>query len=181
MTQQEIEKQLDRLVEVIRNAAAFRSLWKQKGALEQNYWKLVLSNFFDMAILNWCKVFGADGEETHWKKIVHDHTSFRTALQQRAGISKSKWETYWKEMTEFRSTQISHCKQPPNLTNYPVLDIAIETSCYYYEWLVRELKSLGYADYDNNLQDYYSRFLGQTTKVAEVICDSTKHIIVEDS
>ena len=69
-----------RLIYVIRNAANYRSLVKYKNDFNQNYWILTFNNFFDLAILEWCKIFGVDSEPTHWKTIVDDHEAFRTGL-----------------------------------------------------------------------------------------------------
>ena len=32
------------------------------------------------AFLSWCKVFGTDAEDCHWKKLLEDHDDFRDLL-----------------------------------------------------------------------------------------------------
>ncbi len=176
MERQQIERHLFRLVSVVRNAACHCSLSKYTGSFQQNYWILIFNNFLDMAVLEWCKVFGSHGEPTHWKNLVDDHTSFRTGLLRRLELDEDKWEAYWKDMKEYRDYQIAHYKKPPNLTNYPSLDIALEASYYYYEWIIQKLRSLGHSGYPDNLQDYYESFLTQALKFSENAYDSTKSL-----
>jgi hypothetical protein len=38
-----------------------------------NFWRLIYGNLMDMAVIEWCKLFGSDSEEhqpAHWKNII---------------------------------------------------------------------------------------------------------------
>ena len=92
-----------RLIYVVRNAANYRSLIKYKDDFDQNYWIQIFNNFFDVAILEWCKIFGTDNEPTHWKTIVDDHASFRKGLLNCTGLDESGWSKYWQEVKDYRT------------------------------------------------------------------------------
>jgi len=65
MNKGQLVDQVYRLVFIVRNIAFHRSLLPLKDELDHNYWIFVFNNFLDMAVLDWCKVFGARSEETH--------------------------------------------------------------------------------------------------------------------
>ena len=60
------------------------------------------------AAINWCKVFGTDNEETHWKNIVKNYDDFREKLFLEINISKEDYSIYWKNFTGFRNKVIAH-------------------------------------------------------------------------
>jgi hypothetical protein len=48
-----------------------------------NFWRVINGNLTDMAVLEWCKLFGSDDEQhqpVHRKNIVSDPNQFRTEL-----------------------------------------------------------------------------------------------------
>ena len=165
-----------RLIYVVRNAANYRSLLKYKDDLKQNYWILIFNNFFDSAILEWCKVFGTDNEPTHWKTLVSNHDSFRKGMLNRLGLDESKWKTYWTEVRDYRNNIITHFQKTPKVKHYPSLENILSSTFYYYEWLVSSLKDYGISQEPENLNEYYYRCLEQAKKFTENAYISTKRI-----
>ena len=165
-----------RLIYVIRNAANYRSLVKYKDDFDQIYWILTFNNFFDLAILEWCKVFGTDSEPTHWKTIVDDHEAFRTGLLSCIGLNESEWNRYWVEVKDYRNNIIAHFKKNPRVQQYPSLDIIINSTFYYYEWLVKALDKRGIRQEPENLEEYYYKCLNQAEVFSEKAYNSTKNI-----
>jgi hypothetical protein len=176
VTEVQLKEHIFRLVYVIRNAASYESLSKYQGSFTQNYWLLIQNNFFDFAILEWCKIFGTDSEPTHWKKIVDDPASFRTKLLARVKLNETDWKDYWDNMIAYRNNLISHYQKDPNVKTYPDFDKAIEASYYYYEYLIWKLRSSGNKEYSDNLKDYYDRYLEQAIRFSETAYSSTKDI-----
>ncbi len=162
-----------RLIYVIRNAANYRSLVKYKNDFDQNYWIQIFNNFFDMAVLEWCKVFGTDSEPTHWKTIVNDHASFRKSLLSCIGLDESGWSKYWREVKDYRNNIITHFKKIPDL-HYPSLDVIINSTFYYYGWLQTELDKRGIIQEPKDLEDYYHRCLKQAEVFSKKAYNSTK-------
>jgi hypothetical protein len=162
---------IERLLYVIRNAACYRALSKYNDEINENFMKMIYNNFFDMAILEWCKVFGADSEYTHWKTLVKDHISFRQELLKSLEISQFDWEAYWKDIKNYRDKFIAHHQRDLHRTHYPRLNIAVKSSFYYYyKWLIIKLNQLNIylLDLPDDLEDYYEDFQSQASKFAEV-------------
>ncbi len=172
----ELNEHIFRLAYVIRNAANYESFSKYQGTFTQNYWILIRNNFYDFAILEWCKVFGTDSEPTHWKKIVDDPASFRSGLLASVKLSEADWKDYWVKMLAYRNNFISHHQKDPTVKTYPYFDKALEASYYYYDYLIQKLRSLGSNEYPDNLKDYYNRCLKQAIKFTETAYNSTKDI-----
>lgn len=80
-----------RLLYVVRNAACCRSLNGYKDNFNQSYWILIYNNFFDITILEWCKIFGTYSEPTHWTTLVKDQNTFRQGLLATLNIKDSEW------------------------------------------------------------------------------------------
>ena len=77
-----------------RNVAFYRAGWVDEAQPllseyhpKASFWRQVNSNFFDVAVLDWCKLFG-DQKETprtrigkhHWRKVVSDPEEFEVRL-----------------------------------------------------------------------------------------------------
>ena len=176
MQKERIIEHIERLLYVGRNAACFRALSKYKDELNQDYWILIYNNFFDIAILGWCKVFGADSEPTHWKRIVDDYSSFLQDLLDALKINLSGWETYCKDIKKYRDKYIAHHQNYPNRTHYPYLDIALKSSFYYYSWLIIKLELFNIYYVPDDLKDYYDDYLLQISRFAEISYLATKNI-----
>lgn len=140
-----------------------------------NFWRLIHGNQLDIAVLEWCKVFGSDGEITHWKKMVPhaNHDQFRDELFKAVGITSKEWAAYWNEMKSYRDNLVAHHIELNNVTNYPVLDLALKSSCFYYSYLIKELRSLGETRYPDDLQIYCGAFESQVREIAAVVVAST--------
>jgi hypothetical protein len=60
------------------------------------------------AAVSWCKVFGSNREQTHWKTVIPDEVEFRKRLHAYLSSSEADFTAYWKEMTNFRNKIIAH-------------------------------------------------------------------------
>ena len=167
-----------RLIYVIRNAANYRSLLKYKDEFSQKYWIFVFNNSFDMSILEWCKVFGTDSEPTHWKKLVeeHDHDNFREGLLKHINLTDPEWDRYWREVKDYRNNLITHFRKDPKIIRYPSLDNIINSTFYYYEWLVKKLEEYGIKQEPEDLRGYYIKCLEQANLFSETAYRSTENI-----
>ena len=142
-----------------------------------NFWRLILGNQLDIAALEWCKVFGSDGEPTHWKKIVpaSGHVSFRTALLADLEIDEKAWADYWTAMKNYRDNQIAHHIEVPD-AKYPKLELALKSSFFYYRYLIKELRKLGETRFPDEPEGYYSSFEKQVRQIARRALAATSDI-----
>lgn len=169
---------LFRLVHLARSAEMKRALTTIDPQPGLNFWRLIHGNQLDVAVLEWCKVFGSDGEETHWKKIVPstEQDLFRNNLFTSLGITPEQWATYWTEMKEYRDSLVAHHIELNGVQSYPDLDIALRSSFFYYSYLIRELRSLGETKYPDDLQTYCIAFERQACEIAELAMAATAKV-----
>ncbi len=174
----ELTAHLFRLVHLARSAEMKYVLAEVDPKPHLNFWRLIHGNQLDIAVLEWCKVFGSDGEATHWKKIVTpaNHDQFRGGLFEAVGVTADEWAAYWNEMKEYRDKLVAHHIGLNRDANYPVLDIALKSSCFYYSYLIKELRSLGETSYPDDLQIYCGAFESQAREIASVAVASTAAI-----
>lgn len=172
---EELTAHLFRLVYLARSAEMKRALTATEAEPALNFWRLIYGNQLDITVLEWCKVFGSDGEATHWKKLVPpaDHNQFRNDLLASLGITADAWAAYWKEMKGYRDNLVAHHIEMNRVPNYPVLDIALKSSFFYYKYLINELRSLGETRYPNDLEAYCIAFEKQAREIASQALAST--------
>lgn len=166
---------LFRLVHISRSALMKRALTAVDPDPHLNFWRLIHGNQLDIAVLEWCKVFGSDSEATHWKKIVPvaEHGNFRNDLLASLALTPASWTSYWKEMKEYRDNLAAHHNELNKIENYPVLDIALKSSFFYYRYLIKELRRLGDTRFPDDLETYSSRFEEQVRDVASRAISAT--------
>jgi hypothetical protein len=172
-------RQIFRLAYIARNIAFYRALAKYKGTFAQNFWIYAFNNYFDMAVLEWCKVFGSRGEPTHWSAVVQDADSFRAALLAELKLSRDEWRGYWEQMKNYRDLAVVHHMQDPRVTSYPTLDIALQATSFYYKFLVCALRDLPEEPMyflPKNLESYYQRLLQHAEQVATAAYEASRGI-----
>jgi hypothetical protein len=140
---------------------------------------LIYGNLLDVAVLEWCKIFGAHAEPTHWKTIVTDHDAFRRDLLTSLNIDEATWIAYWEEMKNYRDKRIAHHIEDGAPANYLKLDLALESSYYYYGYLINELRALGETRFPDDLKEYSERFALQATDIAKKALSATAGAIEE--
>ena len=176
--QDDLITHLFRLVHLARSAHLKRVLTDIDPDPALNFWRLILGNHLDIAVLEWCKVFGSNAEATHWKNIVPvtEHDSFRTELLSAIKMSQQEWENYWESMKQYRDRQVAHYEELPPGATYPVLDRALSSSYFYYKYLISELRELGEKRFPDDLEEYCTRFSQQTSEIAKQAVTATSKI-----
>lgn len=77
------------------------------------------------SVVSWCRIFGSDREELHWKKVVPDTNNFKDRLADWSGFSSEDFREYQKSLVIFRNKVAAHL-DPDHFSNgsTPHLDIA---------------------------------------------------------
>lgn len=162
-----------RLVGMVRSAHLKRALAAIDPEPKLNFWRLIYGNLLDVAVLEWCKVFGTHAEPTHWKNVISDHDAFRKALLAALQIDEATWVAYWEEMKNYRDNLVAHHIQNGKVTHYPKLDLALESAYFYYAHLIKELRALGEARFPDDLKMYSQNFEAQATDIAKAALIAT--------
>lgn len=170
--------QLFRLAYIVRNIAYYRSLAVYCDSLDQNFWIFAFNNFFDMSVLEWCKVFGSRGESTHWAGVVRDEEAFRSDMLMELKLTHNEWVSYWKEMKHYRDFSVAHHTKDPRFTKYPRLDTALRSTFFLYGHLVNQLKDAPEPVYflPKDLSRYYERLLSHAGQVSAAAYEASRGI-----
>lgn len=163
-----VRTQLFRLAYIVRNIAFYRSLAIYCDSLNQNFWIYSFNNFFDMSVLEWCKVFGSRREPTHWTTVVSDEDMFRSDMLTELNLTDDEWESYWIEMKDYRDISVAHHTKNPDLTKYPCLDTALASTVFLYGHLVNQLSDAPEPVYflPKDLSRYYERALSLAKQIS---------------
>lgn len=119
----------------LRNLALYHGGWK--GAqlrVDDMFWRSVNSNFIDVAVLEWCKLFADRKGKHHWRKVVSDPDTFRTCLFAKLRVPEAKFNAYVEEMRTLRDKFIAHLDEHETMY-IPRLRIARQSAAYLYDYL----------------------------------------------
>ena len=114
----------------------------------REYWMSVCADHLRLATIAWCMVFGAYKEHLHWTKTPKGNDAemakqeFRDRRDRqllKTGFTREQWETYHKEMLDFRNKFVVHLDISERYNApVPCFDPALQVAYAYEEW-VREV------------------------------------------
>jgi hypothetical protein len=147
------------LVFFVHHLAYYRVLHQAHSETDHKseFWKHTLDAHLLTAITDWCKVFGADSNDVHWKKTIPDKAAqdeCRSEMLRVAGFNKAQWAEYWHRVTDFRNNYASHlCTSP---AKYPVPDMtpALVIAVGYDNWVRPAMNAFSE---EPSLQERYDR------------------------
>lgn len=122
-------------VHFVRNLAFYRAGMENGVLLKINpFWRAANFNFFDQAILDWCKIFADKKGKHYWKKIANNHSEFQACLFESINMTSEEFESYADELRKSRDKFIAHLDS--ERSDYrPYMDTAYECTEYYYQYL----------------------------------------------
>jgi hypothetical protein len=179
-TQEQLIDAADVIATLARNIALKRALTEADDDPALNFWRMALGNSMDIAVLEWCKLFGNDDaahQPTHWKNVIdaQDHATFRTDMLAHVGVSKTAWTDYWDLMKGYRDSHVAHldAQRHRRVANYPELGTALSSATFYYQRVIAMLRGMGFDRYPNDLTVYYDAFQAQTLGIAKAAIAAT--------
>lgn len=157
------EQRANRIMRVahtfIRNVAYYKigdSISKTTGLFEirseKNFWHTIVNNCFDIAVLDWCKLF-ADRKGKHfWDKIVdiNDQDEFFRLLLEELKLSPQEFDDYCNVFRTYRDKFVAHLDDR-NIMDLPFLETAINSVLF----LSRHLNPRWFSDQVPPLEAYY--------------------------
>jgi len=143
------EKRVQTLRSVARLLGMFARQVELKRALEAterephlDFWRLMYGGLSNLAVIEWCKLFGAVGSNAlHWQRVFPDRQhEFRIGLHTTTAMDDAAFSAYWRDIKRWRDTDFAHFD--PHATRprkWPHFDAALAAADYYYSWVVAEL------------------------------------------
>ena len=166
---------------VVRNIQLKRALQAADPNPPLNFWRLMNGNSFDMAVIDWCKLFGSERDPLHWKNVLPEAEwdEFRAGLLRATDFSADEWAGYREKVKEYRDKHAAHFDptfiEAANEPEYPALSEAFYAACLYYDRLCRLFADRGIKHrYPRDIRDYSRRFADQTAEVAKKAIEATK-------
>ena len=124
---------------------------QREHRLQNEFWTLTIDAHLLRATINWCMVFGSDkSNPTHWKRLSITksealYPSFREGLYDATGLDGSRWQEYWKGMTDFRNKYAAH-RELQFASPVPNFDTALVVAYYYDTWVRRVISPHTFAE-----------------------------------
>jgi hypothetical protein len=169
------------LVSVVRNIHLKRALVEVNEDPKLNFWRLMHGNLMDMAVIDWCKVFGSDDEQKqklHWNNVVDDQDGFREGLLRHIGLDETCWCTYWNSMKKYRDQHAAHADfDKRDVKHYPMLNLALTSSYFYYGQIIGELHRLGKMRYPLDFEAYGEKFFEQAVVIGRTAAEATQDVV----
>jgi hypothetical protein len=148
---------------IVRNVAFYRAGYVTedgRGRLKDDsqMGRTINSNFVDIAVLEWCKLFADWHARHHWRRCVRDtqaRTAFRTDLFEAIASDAPGWEQYLTAVRTYRDRFVAHLDDDDTM-HIPSLDPVLASTFFFYRQLVEQAPE-GALDgrFPRDLQVYY--------------------------
>ncbi len=173
-TTDELLTAVQRLGMIVRCIHQKRALTDIEKKPQLNFWLLIYGMLLDVAVLEWCKLFGTDSEPTHWKRVVADPDRFRSDLLMALAIDELRWMEYWQDMKNYRDRHVAHHNWDLSIIDhYPELTLALKSSYFYYSYVIAELRTRGETRFPADLDEYCARFAHQAGEIGRAALAAT--------
>lgn len=177
-SKQRLLETVEILVNLVRNIRLRRELESVCADPPLNFWRLIYGDLTDIAVLEWCKLFGSDDSEkqpAHWKNIVPDRDNFMHVLLTRLNVSLDQWKSYWDALKRYRDQSVAHHDhRRVQIKSYPIFDLALLSAYFYYEVVVTELSKLGVDKLPKDLMTYGDAFADLCRDIATAAMKATE-------
>lgn len=100
-----------------------------------SFWRQVNSNFLDLCVLEWCKLFADKNGEHYWRRVVSDKEAFEGALWGRTGVDSKGFKDQIEAMRRYRDRFVAHLDSDL-VMQIPMLDVAQKSVWFYHAYLV---------------------------------------------
>ncbi len=170
-----IDLKINCLVAIVRSVGIKRALSAVAPDPDLNFWRVISGGMLDLAVIDWCKIFGTDDQDTHWKKQVPEieHESFRKGMFLYMNISETEWVKSWKHFTYYRNNFAAHNSSAVTGGKYPELDVVLKSSFYYYSYLRENVLNSKSIRIPMSLEKYYESFLEQSVSISLLATEAT--------
>lgn len=185
---EQVEETLKILLHIAQSIAIMRAIASNKVKNTQAFWLPIQGNCYDLAVIEWCKVFPPNTGYLHFKSIMPNDKDkkFEAELCKFLDIDKDKYNSYVKELKTYRDKLISHTDKNwrDHIPELPYLEIALRSTFFFYKYFLSYYKKdhnseagINFFGHGiNDLEDYYNKYNKQVLEIIEKAIESTKDI-----
>ena len=109
------------------------------------FWREVHGNFFDISVLDWCKLFAdRNNGKHHWRRVVENPDRFEADLYTTLGVTADEFTTLITKIKHYRDKFVAHLDEEQTML-LPALEVAKRAIVFLHERLVQQAG--GYGDW----------------------------------
>lgn len=121
----------------IANIAAYRVNWKKVNGksvpkIENDFWIRSNGAFFDMTVIEWCKLFADRDGKHHWSMTFQNKNEWLEKLLQAMQMDFESYEVELLKVKKYRDKYAAHLDNPIEM-NYPFTEFMLESACFLYD------------------------------------------------
>lgn len=136
-----------------RNYACYKAGWNDgELKVKEQFWVSVNSNFIDIAVLEWYKLFGDYKDKHHWKKVMSHDQDFKANMFRELNIKQTDLDKVHGSIKSYRDKFVAHLDSEETM-NIPRLEDAYRMVCFYYLEVKKICDST--VDWPGTLEDFY--------------------------
>ena len=75
--------------------------WKSK---DDSFWRTLNSNFLEICVLEWCKLFGDHKDKYHWENIMDDPSKFKQEMFHELNIKQTDLEGFGGQLSLYETS-----------------------------------------------------------------------------
>ena len=106
------------------------------------FWREVHGNFFDISVLDWCKLFADNNGKHHWRRVVEDPGRFEAGLYTTLGVTAAEFTTLITKIKHYRDKFVAHLDDEQTML-LPALETAKSAIVFLHERLVQQAGGSG--------------------------------------
>jgi hypothetical protein len=138
--------------------AFYRAGWRYNShspRVKRQFWIAAHGSFIDIAVLEWCKLFGKKDGKHHWRKVVEDESAFEAGLYDYLELTPTEFIDYNKSVLNFRDRYVAHLDN--ELTFFiPFVWPARRSAAYLYNYLKHESRFAGFlTGFNETASEFY--------------------------
>lgn len=125
----------------IANIAAYRVNWEFQGdkkvpRVKSDFWIRSNGALFDMAVIDWCKLFADRRSKHHWSVLFPKKNEWLTKLTEQIQMSESAYEAELIKIKAYRDKVAAHLDDPTPM-NYPLTEIMLQSASFLYDQITQ--------------------------------------------
>ena len=105
---------------------------------DASFWRQVHSNFVDMLVLEWCKLFGDTKSHYYWGRALPkgDLCCFEKTMLAKVCMTRNQFDEYVKSMVAYRNWFVAHLSKENDM-HIPHFEVADTAADHYHCHLAR--------------------------------------------
>lgn len=140
--------------------------WRRSDRIS-DFWISVDSNFLDIAVLEWCKLFCDKRGNHYWRKIVYygKHSRFEEELHCKLNMTSNNFDNYIKEIRSYRDRFLAHLDDDERM-DIPRLESACKAVEFYHAHIIQhEANGFNISPWALDLPTYFDCCLAEAKAI----------------